>query len=113
MKNISLAAAFVLELLAFIYFSVIPFTLPLNEYLQLIFSGVLFVLLVIFWSQYMSPRAHNKFAITGYYLSKFSIYTISAYSIFELTSTNYFLVFVVVVVVDELVLLRHNVNSLS
>lgn len=113
MKLVSLGLAFLLELVAFIFFSAIPFTFDIERYIQIAFTGIIFVVIILFWSRFMSPKANEKFGVTGYYLSKFFIYAASAYSIFELAHVSIFWVFVAAVLLDELLLLRHNMNSLS
>jgi hypothetical protein len=111
MKLITLVVAFALELVAFVFFSLAAFLLPVDSYLQYIITAVLFVGVITFWGLFMSPRAIRKLGVLPYYVLKFFIYAVAAMSLLKLTRFVYFALFIVVAVGDELLLFWQDPHS--
>ncbi len=110
MKPAVLAIAFLLELVAFVFFAAIAFTLPVEQYAQIIIAAILFAAVIAVWSLFMAPRASKKLMKLPYYLVKFCIYAVSAYSILMITGAFCFELFVALVILDEVLLYRHNLS---
>jgi Protein of unknown function (DUF2568) len=108
MKNFALAAAFILELVAFIGFASSSFLLPLDMPLQIIMFVILLSALVVFWGRFMAPRAPKKLKPVLYYLAKASIYIVAAYTLFQITENVFGVLFIATVVIDEAILFKHN-----
>lgn len=108
MQNINLFIAFILELIAFFGFAATGFALPINIWLQITITVLLFVLLVTFWSRYMSPKAPKKVGIATYYLIKFVIYSITTATIYQLMGQTQAIIFFALFIVNEGLLFRYN-----
>ena len=111
MKYIALTVAFILELIAFAFFAGFGLTLDIATPMKVILVTALLISLVVFWGLYMAPKAPKKVAVIKYYVFKISIYAVSAYSILVLTTRSYFIAFIIAVLLDELFLFRHNLQS--
>jgi hypothetical protein len=111
MKATALAIAFLLELVAFVFFAGVSFTLHFGISVQIVVAVLLFVLLIAFWSIYMAPKAPRKVGIVAYYIYKSCIYAVSAYSLYAFVGLTALIVFVIAVALDEIILFRHNLQS--
>ena len=108
MLNINLVFAFLLEIVAFLGFAAIGLLLPIDTFLQIISAIILFVSLVIFWSQFMSPRAPKKVNLAAYYFIKFVIYAVATYAIFHLYEQFASLLFFAAFILNDGLLFHHN-----
>ena len=106
-----LALAFILELVAFVGFAAIAFCLHYPVILQLIMAIALFVGLIVFWSFYMAPKAVKKFSPVYYYIAKVIIYAIATFAMFRLWGATFAIVFVILAIIDEATLYRHNLAT--
>lgn len=104
MKQIALAAAFVLELLAFVNFARLGLWLPGGKVMQLAASLALFGVLVWFWSNYMAPKAAHRLERPAYYAAKAVIYVLAAVVLAFQNSWLWGGVFAVAVIADEAIL---------
>jgi hypothetical protein len=112
MYYIGLALAFLIELIVFVCFASVGFLLPVSALLQLVTSVILFCVLIIFWSLYMSPKANKKLNVVGYYASKIVIYLVAVIIIFMIQNLPLSMMFVIVVLFDELLLFKYNAARL-
>lgn len=108
MKHTGPGIGFVVELVAFVAFACSVFLLPLHPILQIISSVILFIVLVTFWSTFMAPKAPKKFSSVTYYIVKVLIYAVSAYVIFHFYGLVLSIAFVVLAVLLEPFLYKHN-----
>lgn len=108
MHNLNLILAFVIEIVAFIGFAAISFLLPIETLFQAIGAIVLFALLVIFWSRFMSPKATKKVGLATYYLIKFILYGIAALTIFYLYGRFEGILFFTIALLNDLLLFKYN-----
>lgn len=111
MKYVALTLAFILELIAFAFFAGFGLTLHVATPLKFTLVTVLFISLIVFWGLFMAPKAQKKVTVSKYYIFKISIYAVSAYSILILVARSYFIAFIIAVLLDELFLYRHNLQS--
>lgn len=111
MQALLLALAFLLEIVAFIAFSAFGYVFPLPGWAQLALFIVLFVALVSFWGVYMAPKAPKKLDLIPYYIAKAVIYGISAVTIFVTRGPAPCSTFVVLALLDEALLFRHNLEK--
>ena len=109
MLPLLLTLAFILELVAFVSFSALSFVFDSSSPMKILFASVSFILLIIFWGLYMSPRATKKLGPTNYYIAKLIIYSVSAFVIFSLIGGLASFVFVIAFLADELLLYRLNI----
>lgn len=110
MKSFGLGVAFVLEIIAFISFASLGLLFPVGHILQILLSVFLFVVLIIFWSVFMAPKAPQKLKLVPYYISKFIIYSLAAVYIFERQKPIIGVLFVIAALIDEKVLFEHNTS---
>ncbi|HVS58524.1 MAG TPA: DUF2568 domain-containing protein [Candidatus Saccharimonadales bacterium] len=110
MQALLLALAFVLEIVAFIAFSAFGYVFPLPEWAHLALFAVLFVALVSFWGVYMAPKAPKKLDLIPYYIAKAIIYTVSAVTIFFTRGAAPCSTFMLLALLDEALLFRHNLS---
>ncbi len=108
MKFISLSAAFILELIAFVGFASAGFLLPVSNVFHIISFVVLLSILIVFWSLYMAPHASQKFSVVPYYVAKLLIYAIAAFMLLESKGAAICIIFILVFLTDELLLFKHN-----
>lgn len=106
----ALAVAFLLEIAAFAAFASLGTLLPGHTWLHILISVILFALLTVFWSIYMAPKAIKKVHPLAYYLWKLPIYGSAATAIFVHLGNTWGIVFVVLTVLDEAALFRHNLS---
>ena len=111
MKSLLLTLAFLLEIVAFIAFAAFGYVFPLSGGLQIVLFVILFVALITFWSLYMAPKAPKKFSPLPYYITKALIYAVSAVTIFAVKGSALGIKFVILVLVDEALLFRHNLSQ--
>jgi len=110
MLYLALTAAFLLELIAFVSFAAFGYLLHLSTALHLALFVILLSVLIGFWALFMAPRAVYKFKVLPYYLAKGLIYAISATTLFALKGPLWGGLFVILALVDELVLFKHNLS---
>ena len=108
MQVLALTLAFLLELIAFVSFACIGLLLKAGGAVHIALGLILFVLLITFWSMYMAPRAAHKLKPVPYYIAKSVIYSVSALTIFTQATATWGVIFIVLVLVDEIALFRHN-----
>lgn len=108
MNVLALALAFLLELVALVYFAAVSFTFDIAKPVQFLVSIVLLSVLVTFWGTYMAPRGSKRFAPTAYYIAQTCIYAVSAFAIFQLAGPKWCWVFVGLAVLDDIALFKHN-----
>jgi hypothetical protein len=87
LKNSALAfvymLAFLLEIVAFATFVLITELLPVSHTNQNVTWLIMLVLLLAFWSMFMSPKAKYRLDWSKYYPIKAIIYTVAAVSIYH------------------------------
>jgi hypothetical protein len=110
-RPILLGIAFLLELIAFFGFCSIEWIFTTSVILKFIIFIVLFILLTVFWSLYMAPRAIKKFEPISYYQAKTVVYTIAAISIFSIFGKMILIIFIILSVLDEVFLYEHNLQK--
>ncbi len=108
MKNLALAVAFLLELVAFVAFASFGYLFTSNNTLHITLFVALGSLVIVFWSLFMAPKAPKKLKVTQYYVAKSIIYAVSAVTICGLKGTFLGVLFVVAAAADELLLHKHN-----
>lgn len=111
MKWIFLALAFVLEVIAWVAFSAVGYTLHISSGLKLGMFIVLFVAMIGFWAVFMAPKSSRKFGTKAYYVAKTLIYAVSAYVIFQSKGVKLGALFVALTLLSEAVLCKHNLES--
>ncbi len=97
-----LLLAFILELIAFFAFAALAFVFELNTIIQIVMYILLLVLVIAFWSRFMSPRASKKLQGQKYYASKAVIYLIAAFVLFNTVNVTVAVLFIVIWLIDEL-----------
>ena len=105
-----LAVAFLLELVAFVSFACAGVIVTKSRLLQIVLGAVLFALVITFWSLFMAPKAPKKFKPLPYYCAKLKIYAVSAFVLFQTQDTVIATSFAVLVVGDEALLYKHNLE---
>jgi uncharacterized protein DUF2568 len=108
MRNLNLALAFLLEIVAFLGFAATGLLLPIDTLFQIISIILLFALLIVFWSRFMSPRAPKKVNLATYYLIKFVIYGIAAFTIFNFFGQFESILFFTVFLLNDSLLFTYN-----
>lgn len=58
----------------------------------------------------MAPKAPKKLKVVTYYVSKLLIYGLAAFVIFQTQNQSLGLLFVFAVIVDEMLLFKHNIS---
>lgn len=111
MKWIFLALAFVLEVIAWVAFSSLPFIFDISDTVQVIMAVVLLIAIIAFWAMYMAPKSSRKFGTKAYYVAKTLIYAVSAYVIFQSKGVKLGALFVVLTLISEVVLYKHNLEK--
>ncbi len=110
MKNVVLALAFLLELVAFTAFSCLGLLAPLSPTAHVVLFVALVAILITFWGLFMVPKAAHKFKAPAYYFSKLIIYGLAALVLWVKLGVISDLVFAACVIADEAVLFRHNLS---
>jgi uncharacterized membrane protein YfcA len=108
MRNLNLTLAFLLEIIAFLGFSMTGLLLPADTLFQIISVLFLFALLIVFWGRFMSPRAPKKVSLATYYSIKFIIYGIAAFTIFHLYGQFESILFFTVSFLNDSLLFNYN-----
>jgi hypothetical protein len=106
MKNLLLTLAFLLELMAFAGFAGLGLLASTASLAQLMIAVLLFVLLIVFWSLFMSPKATHKFSLPWYYLAKAIVYGLAGFTISAKLGTGSAITFGALVIADEAALYR-------
>lgn len=101
-----LLVAFLLELVAFFSFASLALMVEMNATLQLTLYILLLVIVVAFWSFFMSPRSPKKLQTKKYYLSKAIIYLIAAFVLANMTNPIIGTSFIIVWLVDDLIIFK-------
>jgi hypothetical protein len=108
MRNLNLTLAFLLEIVAFIGFAAVGFLLPVDTLFQIISVVLLFALLVVFWGRYMSPKAPKKVNLAAYYVIKFVIYAVAAFTLFHFYGQFESILFFAASLVNDSLLFKYN-----
>lgn len=108
MQNLNLTLALILEVVAFLSFAAVGFLLPVDTWLQIACVVFLFLLLILFWGRFMSPRAPKKVSLALYYLFKFVIFAIAAFALFYLFGQSESIVFFVASFLNDSLLFKYN-----
>lgn len=109
-KNTSLTFAFLLELVAFASFSCIGLLINTNRILNIIIFLVSLSVLITFWGLFMAPKAKYKFEPVTYYSFKVIIYVLSALVLWVKINPVTGIAFVVLGIIDEALLFKHNLS---
>ena len=112
MKPVLLLAAFILEMDAFAGFSTLPYIFEIDAFIKILLTLVLLIVLIAFWSTYMSPKASRKLGLVAHYFSKFVIYSVASITLLNLFGSTVGVTFIVAAAVDEALLCRHNAKKL-
>ncbi|HJP81125.1 MAG TPA: YrdB family protein [Candidatus Saccharimonadales bacterium] len=107
LKGFNLLLAFLLELVAVVGFACLSFLLPINPIFQVIASVLLLVGVVVFWGQFMAPKAPRRVDLVAYYIIKSVIYCAAAVTIFHFYSLTPALIFLIIAVINEATLYSH------
>lgn len=110
MQSLALAIAFLFELVAFASFAGLGLLLHVTRFLHILLFLVLLIGLVTFWGLFMAPRAAHKFKPPEYYSCKAAIYALAALVLWVKMGSAVGLAFLVLAIVDEAVLFRHNLS---
>jgi hypothetical protein len=111
MNVLLLTLAFLLELVAFGSFAAVGFLMPVSFVWQCIIALILFILFAVFWGIFMSPRAPKKFSPVVYYVAKATLYTVSAYVLFVKTPHSIAISFIILSILDDVFLYKHNLQT--
>jgi hypothetical protein len=108
MRILNLALAFLLEIIAFIGFAAIGFLFPIDTSFQIASAVLLFVLLIVFWGLFMSPKAPKKVNLATYYLVKLAIYGVATFTIFHFYGQFQSILFFAVSLLNDCLLFNYN-----
>lgn len=106
----ALAVAFLLEIAVLVAFASLGMFIHGHTWMHVIASVALFLLLMLFWGTYMAHKATKKVGVLAYYLWKIPIYGLATAAIFMHLDVAWGTSFIVLVILDEAVLFRHNIS---
>lgn len=105
-----LAVAFILELIAFVFFSRAGEIFLAGKSLAIISFVFLFFIVIAFWGTYMAPRAARKLPRFWHCTAKAFIYGVAAISLGNLEGLGFASCFIFVAAVNELLLRKHGIT---
>lgn len=108
MQILNLILAFILEVIALLGFAAVGFLIPIETLFQIISALLLLVLLIAFWGRFMSPKAPKRVNLATYYLIKYVLYIIAAFTIFRFYGQFESILFLAISLLNDCLLFKYN-----